>query len=136
MSDLLNSISILLLAGGVVYLLLQLRRTWSRLAKLEASPTVTIPAHECKSDDVTVLRSQLKNSAFRTERVRYIGGQRDGQSEWLETIPKEIRHPFRSEYWQWGHSIFELYRLIGPSPANPHIHLFEWVATQTTENGA
>lgn len=131
----LNSLSILLVACAVIYLLTQLWRIWKRLAALESRPTLGALATSTKPDaDRGVLRSELKTSAFRTDRIRYIGGQRDGKYEWVETVEKEIEHPYAPPgYWcsDVGGLMVEVYKLIGVSPADPHVHLFEHVSNRS-----
>ena len=118
---------------SVISLSIAGRAISKRVKALEDAPRFTPVPNYVPTNNVGVLRAQLKDSAFRTERIKYLGGKRDGQYEWVEKVPNEVENIVPGDHWM-TRSIVETYRLVGVSASNPHVHLFEHVSTRAGDS--
>jgi hypothetical protein len=94
-----------------------------------------IEAKQMLVEEIGRLEKRLLTSSFRTKRVKYIGGQRNGNYEWVEDVPTKIELPYEwtGPWYVYDRQMVEVYKRVGRSPADPNVYLFEHVETYTPE---
>jgi hypothetical protein len=80
------------------------------------------------AEQATELQAHLRADSFRTRRALFVGGQSDGQRQWIdEADPTILRPRIRMSDWDPYRSTDEAYSLVGESPVSNHtVYLYEY----------
>jgi hypothetical protein len=75
------------------------------------------------------LQAHLRPESLRTRRALFVGGQSDGQYQWIDEATPTIRRPHaRVSDWALLTPMDEMYRLVGRSPIFITEYLYEFAS--------